>query len=173
MNSFLKLVASIFKPVCKRAFKIALLLSFCFLPCFLFGAKARAWTKVIDCPASDTVVDQQLSGQGQDFQIVFRNLKIVGQLLESGAVATKRLTSLNEIVLMIKENETQPGEWIGEADAFSASGVVYFIRPAAGRLTFVAYRTAQSSAQSYLILDKLGHWQMNDCRRVDAATVGL
>jgi hypothetical protein len=139
------------------------IMTFCFL---IAGGQAHAWTKLFDCVGSNAVIDRETPVTGpEDFQIVFRDQEIIGQLLQSGAVDIKRMTSLNEIVLIIRQNVMNPREFIGEADSFSPSGVVYFVKPEDQTILFEAFRTTQSTSQSYIVLDKVGSWRLQDCRQ--------
>jgi hypothetical protein len=148
-----------------RVFKFLVGMSLC-VGSLALSSQAHAWTKVFDCSGSNAVIDRETPVAGPEgFQIVFRNQDMIGQLLQSGAVDIKRLTSLNEIVLILNQNPTTPGEWIGEADAFYSAGIVYFVRAAEETVVFEAFRTTQTSSQGYIVLDKVGSWRLKDCHR--------
>lgn len=139
-------------------------------PSGALGEDLSAWEKRIDCNHDETVIDHETSQAQERFQIVFRNQKTIGELLQTGAVNTRRLTSLSEIVLNLSARQPAEQGWVSDADAYEEGGSLHIVRFEANQLEFQAYRTARTAAGGYDVLYSIGQWTFGPCEAVKSLT---
>lgn len=130
-----------------------------------YAGSTSSWTKLIDCGAGQTVIDRAAEKTTPSHQIVFRNPDRIGELLQTGAVNTRRLTALNEIVLKLK---TRPvgGGFISDDDAREAGGSVHHVWLNADKLQVQVFRTDLEPNGAYRVVGEIGTWLFRPCSRM-------
>jgi hypothetical protein len=139
---------------------------FSFVAWALFlSANAHAWTNIINCQSGQVAIDRNENGGFASYQIVFRDRKVVDELRQTGAVEQYRINSQGEAILPLQINSNNRSEFVGEDDAFSVDGRVYYVKPQRNAVEVEVFQTSQPTGGIYTVQKRIGVWKIDSCLR--------